>query len=305
MNKKIALIGGSGFIGSALKNYYAKSGCDIVSYEIGSHDSIHDSLGMKTIFSSYKNASIDVSHLIGCNYVFYLIGGEFKLPLSYLDQFQNSLSVFENFLNDITSLSVVPKIIFFSSAGTVYGSSKDYKTESDQLTPFGSYGIIKSTMESILIDFSKNHQLKNLILRVSNPYGIGQIHSAANGFIVNVLKNYFNENPIRLSKDLEIYRDYIFIDDLCDVIFRLTDSDAEGVFNVSSGTSYSLNEILGFIQKAGILFENDIVDYIKPSVKYNFVSNKKLLYQIGNFDFRPIDVGIADIISFFQNNPKI
>ncbi len=305
MKTKIALIGGSGFIGSALKNYYAKIGCDIVSYEIGLHDSEHESLGIKTIVSSQKNAKIDVSYLIGCDFVFYLIGGEFKLPLSYSDQFQNSLPVFEIFLNDITCLGVIPKIIFFSSAGTVYGSSKEFKYESDQLSPFGSYGIIKSTMESILIDFSKNHQLKNLILRVSNPYGIGQIHSVANGFIVNVLKNHFNGNPIRLTKDLEIYRDYIFIDDLCDVIFRLIDSEAEGVFNVSSGTSYSLEEILGFIQKAGILIENDIVDFIKPSVKYNFVSNKKLLNQIGDFDFRSIHFGIAGIISFFQNNPKI
>lgn len=304
MKTKIALIGGSGFIGSALKNYYAKIGYDIVSYEIGLHDSVDDSLGIKIIVSSQKNASIDVSHLIGCKFVFYLIGGEFKSPLSYSDQFHNSLPVFEFFLNDIALLGVIPTIIFFSSAGTVYGSSKDFKIESDQLSPFGSYGIIKSTMESILIDFSISHQLKNLILRVSNPYGIGQIHSVANGFIVNVLKNYFNGNPIRLTKDLDIYRDYIFIDDLCDVIFRLTDSDAEGIFNVSSGTSYSLEQIVGLIQKAGILFENDIVDYIKPSVKYNFVSNKKLLNQIGYFDFMPIDFGIANIISFFQNKPK-
>ena len=45
MKTKIALIGGSGFIGSALKNYYAKNGYDIVSYEIGLHDSVDDSLG--------------------------------------------------------------------------------------------------------------------------------------------------------------------------------------------------------------------------------------------------------------------
>ena len=50
----------------------------------------------------------------------------------------------------VFSLHHVKKIVFVSSAGTVYGKSDQMLDENATTAPFSPYGIIKNTIEKII-----------------------------------------------------------------------------------------------------------------------------------------------------------
>ena len=112
--------------------------------------------------------------------------------------------------------------------------------------------------------------------------------------------NYFQNIEGHLPNDLSIYRDYIFIDDLVSIISILLDKPINGTLNLSSGISYSIEDIIEVIKSNGIDLVNINYNYSKPGLRYNYVSNKKLLDLIGNYDFISLEDGIKLIIDTFK-----
>ncbi len=88
-------------------------------------------------------------------------------------EIEQNLLPFLDFL-DCISESNIKKIVFISSAGTIYGSSNAKLTEDINKFPFSPYGINKLTMEYYLNYYNKKNNLNYDIYRVSNIYGENQ-----------------------------------------------------------------------------------------------------------------------------------
>jgi UDP-glucose 4-epimerase len=296
---KIGIIGASGFIGSSLVEPLLSNGHELVLY--GKELNL-DLVGLNNVIQVQVNGkeNIDIKYFQDCDCIFYLIGGDYKSKISYAPQFEKNVLLFEQFLSDLILLSKLPKIYLFSSAGTIYGSSENLVNERTMINPFGSYGLVKFVLESILENYANTYGFDYLILRITNPYGIKQIKTKSNGLIVNLLNNYFQNTEGHLPNDLSIYRDYIFIDDLVSIISILLDKPINGTLNLSSGISYSIENIIEVIKNNGIDLVNINYNYSKPGLRYNYVSNKKLLDLIGNYDFVSLEDGIKRIIATFK-----
>ena len=82
-------------------------------------------------------------------------------------------------------------------------------------------------------------------------------------------------------------RDFIFIDDLSEILhhFIYTQKNINGVFNVGSGKSYSLNEVIETFKLLNINLRISMKDYIKPDSSRINIS--KLLRQS---DFKYTDL---------------
>ena len=82
-----------------------------------------------------------------------------------------------------------------------------------------------------------------IIARISNPYGPGQDFNKGVGFIDAALKKTLNHEQIEIWGDGSVVRDYIYIEDVCEMIGSLINYDGnEEVFNVSSNQGISLND---------------------------------------------------------------
>jgi UDP-glucose 4-epimerase len=84
--------------------------------------------------------------------------------------------------------------------------------------------------------------MKVTSLRFSNVYGP---HSHRKGSAVaHFFRRILDRRPITVFGDGLQERDFIFVDDLCRGIVQAIDADAEGVFQLGSGSPTSINALL-------------------------------------------------------------
>jgi UDP-glucose 4-epimerase len=250
------VIGGHGFIGSHLVVALLQNGQLVRSF---------DRPGvLPLLVNTGTNANLDVVEgdflsgsdlskaLVDCDICYHLVST--TTPRS-----SNEDPVFDiesNILGTVRLLNEavkagVKKIIFVSSGGTVYGVPTLVPTpESHATNPTCSYGITKLAIEKYLDLYYKLHGLNYSILRVANPYGMGQQSNKGQGAIAVFLHKALRGEEIEIWGDGSIIRDYVYIDDVISALQAAANYDgAEHVFNIGAGKGLSLNGVLDSIDR--------------------------------------------------------
>jgi len=107
------------------------------------------------------------------------------------------------------------------------------------------YALSKKTAEDYCKFYADSYAVKVVVIRPFNLYGAGQLtHFLIPEIILQVLKG----KEIKI-KDLEPKRDYIYITDFIDAIIRSLNINEFQIFNIGSGISYSVGEIIEMVQK--------------------------------------------------------
>lgn len=160
----------------------------------------------------------------------------------------------------------IQKVVFASSGGTVYGNPISLPiTERHPTNPTCSYGITKLAIEKYIHLFHELEGLDYQILRIANPYGPGQNPLQGVGAIVNFTWKIMNNDPINIWGDGSIKRDYLYIDDLVTALIKALEAavnEGGNIYNIGSGVSYSLNEIIAAIEAE--VGKKAIVSYEAP-----------------------------------------
>jgi nucleoside-diphosphate-sugar epimerase len=115
-------------------------------------------------------------------------------------------------------------------------------SETDAVRPNNPYAFSKFQAEEVCRFYHEYFGLAVTIIRPFNVYGAGQHESFVLTRIVRqALDPGVNEIEVL---DLLPRRDYVFVDDLVDALLRTADIGNCTVFNVGSGTSYSVEEAI-------------------------------------------------------------
>ena len=142
----------------------------------------------------------------------------------------------------------VPRIVYLSSGGTVYGNPERVPVAVGRpVNPLCSYGVVKVATEHYLHMFHELYGLSPLILRASNAYGPRQGHLGVQGAIATFLHRVLAGEPIQIWGDGHHVRDYLYVHDLARLCALAGESPAEGTFNAGSGIGYSLTAVLDII----------------------------------------------------------
>ena len=228
LRTKVAVIGSGGFIGSAVVKYLT-----LAQFEVSSFSSNQSLVIGKEIHQNLRKTST----IIWCASRVNPITAETSPNLVELE-----LAEWRNFL-DIWQDQSSPNqtIIFLSSGGCTYSSNTLPFTESSEANGTNKYGILKLAMEKELI----SRQNRYLILRVANVYGPGQMHGRGQGVISEWINSIKNNENLRVFGSLSSFRDYLFIEDLCEGILHSLSLDAKNeIFNLGTGVPTSLETIL-------------------------------------------------------------
>lgn len=256
---KITVLGANGFIGKNLVKSLAASNDDtIVAFDRFSsyqHEASHP-------FNQYGNVSIlpgdffsktDVSNAVeGSDYVFHLISTTNPAIANddpFMDVETNIKPSVELF--QACTEHNVKKLVFLSSGGTVYGDvDSDSIGETTLAEPRSPYGISKLTIEHYLRYFKYVNGLDYVVYRVANPYGTGQNIHGKQGVIPIFMNHIIEDQPITIYGDGEMVRDYIYINDLIDMIVgSYTKNNGHNEYNLGSGQGKSVNEIVAALEK--------------------------------------------------------
>ena len=216
--------------------------------------------------------------------------------------FGHSLRTLENALDCARSLHV-EHFIFFSSS-MVYGHFGGVAvTEDMRLNPIGIYGALKAAGERIVVAYNQVFDLPYTIIRPSALYGprcvsrrVGQIF----------IENAFLGKNLRIEGDGKEKLDFTFIDDLVHGVERcIQHPAAKGeTFNVTYGSGRSIGELAMLVQEA---FPEIDVEFIERDALMPIrgtLSVDKAKDLIGYAPQNPIDIGIPKYIEWYQNLTK-
>jgi UDP-glucose 4-epimerase len=189
----------------------------------------------------------------------------------------------------------VGHVSFASTGGAVYGAQgRERYAETDRTLPVSPYAIGKLAIEHYLGYFAATHGLRSTSFRISNPYGGRQKANRVQGLIPIVLRRIAAGDPVVRLGDGEMVRDYIYVEDLVEMIVRTVGADhRHAVYNLGSGVGHSVNQVLGAIRTA-VGHDFEVVEQPKPATFVDRVvlSTERFVAEFGEVAITPLDEGI-------------
>jgi UDP-glucose 4-epimerase len=202
------------------------------------------------------------------------------------------------FLQSSVALGI-KKYIFLSSGGTVYGPTAFVPiAESAATNPISSHGLTKLMVEKYIQMHGRVDGLDFVILRLSNPYGPGQVFRKGQGLIPSVMDRHAMGLPVQIIGDGQATRDYIFIDDVIDAIEACIVGDArQEILNIASGEGRTVLEVLDAMESViGSKFKREYVGSRKTDVDISVLDITKARSVLSWFPKTPFRAGLEQTL---------
>lgn len=243
----ILVLGGNGFIGYNLVKRFTSREKVRVFDRTWKHEKNNPNIEFLAGDFRYTNFEI---LLEGVDTVFHLISS--SVPFDGTDGLIQDIE--DNLLPTIRFLDVmkrkkVRKIFFVSSGGAVYGECNKPAREDDRLSPECIYAVQKVWVENCLHLYEKYDGIIGYVLRVGNPYGLEINRKKGQGIIPIFVEKIIDGHFIEIWGTGKNKRDYIYIDEVIDAIEAVYRYSGEcRIFNIGTGNSYSIQEIIEWIE---------------------------------------------------------
>lgn len=238
---RLLILGGTGFIGSNVAKLSQARGVS-VSILSRSRAPAHG-IGDTTFYSGDVSSRESLSATLRCarpTHVLYAASSlNPRTELTVDDRDRRSEQIAISHLLDLLDPQT-QRLVYLSSAGTVYGNTTESISEDEPLCPISIYGHVKVACEQLIVR-SREKGLQSAILRLSNPYGPGQDPLGSQGFIAILIGKLLESKQCSVYDNS--YRDYIFIDDAVEAIWKALLTPGSFTLNIASGTSRSAAEV--------------------------------------------------------------
>jgi len=259
--KKVVVTGGAGFIGSHLAEELAGRGYYVITLDdlsTGRMKNIENLLKKEN--AEFIQGSITDLPLLGklfqnVEYVFHQAALS-SVPRSMEDPLTTNEVNIKGTLNVLMAAreNRVRKVVYAASS-SVYGDALALPQKEDMpLNPLSPYALTKLVGEYYCNIFHQLYSLPTVCLRYFNVYGSRQDPQSQYAAAVPAFAERISRNlPPIIFGDGEQSRDFTFIQDVVRANILAAVNDAEGVYNIGSGKSVTINQlakaILNLMQK--------------------------------------------------------
>ncbi len=245
---KVLVTGGYGFIGSHVVERFEKEGHEVFIIDNMSSGKVEN------VSCKHKFYKIDVEDK-SCEYVFknnkvdivVHLAAQINVTTSLEDPFLDTKTNILGLVNmlELSAKYKIKKFIFASSAAIYGNNEKIPLTEEEIAEPLSPYGISKYMGEKYCEKWNDIYNLDTICFRFSNVYGPRQGIIGEGGVISIFMDNIVKDQKITLNGNGEQTRDFIYVSDLTDALFKAAESDiSHGVYNLSSNSRSSLNNLI-------------------------------------------------------------
>lgn len=150
-----------------------------------------------------------------------------------------------NLLDALARLPIKPKKVLLASSANVYGNQGGEVAIAETFCPkpVNHYGTSKLAMEHMAATYAD--QLPLVITRPFNYTGVG--HDLR--FVIpKIVDHFVRKAPVIELGNLDVYREYNDVRQVCDIYLKLLDAGAVGeTYNVCSGRAVPLREVLAIM----------------------------------------------------------
>lgn len=309
MPKVCVVTGGAGFIGSHLARRLVENGSrvrvidNLVSGNLENLKGIEDSIVF--LCGDIRDLRFLRTVFIGAEVVFHQAA-----LTSVPESIENPLLVNEvNITGTVNVLTAAKecgvKRVVIASSSAVYGNSQ-ILPKSEDLTPepVSPYAITKLAGEMYSKFFSQFSGVETVCLRYFNVYGPRQNPNSEYAAVIPrfISRMLHGKRPI-VYGDGEQSRDFVYIDDVVEA--NLLAASADGVagecFNIASGVSFSLNELVELINR--LLGTRLRPKYESPrvgDVKHSCASIEKARKLLGYAPTTSLEQGLRATIEWYK-----
>jgi UDP-glucose 4-epimerase len=295
---KILITGGAGFIGSHLVDRLIARGDRILvidNYATGRLDNLTPHPNLTVI-----EGTIADSALVNRIFREFLPEIVVHAAASYRDPKDWAEDVKTNALGSAILVQAseelkVKRLIYFQTA-LCYGLHplEQPITLSHPIRPEGSsYAISKTTGEQYI----QLSSLDFISFRLANAYGPRNL----SGPLPTFFHRLANNKPCFV---MDTRRDFIYIDDLIEVVVKALDGNGnKGFYHVSSGADYSIKELFdATVNAMGIILESDVE--VRPRAPEDaltiLLDPSKTNQDFGWEVITPLDVGVGKAIEWYM-----
>lgn len=274
----ILITGHKGFIGSNLVKRL--SAHTIVGVDLKENHSCLDSNYINALFEFYHfDAVIHLAAIAGVGY-----------SVEHSEEvLANNIIGFDVMAKAAIKHNV--KHFIYASSSSVYG---------DDGTQKSPYAVSKATNELQAAMYSNLSDMKFTGLRFFTVYGEGIREDLA---ISKFIKSIENDEPLYVYGDGSQSRDFTYVDDICEAIKLILESDKDWkneVFDAGYGESTTVNELIDMLKELiNPSFDNVIYQDKKPYDVMETLADTDKLYEW--FGFRP-KYDIKEGLSIFIKN---
>lgn len=308
-NKKVAVTGGLGFIGSHLIGKLNEDN-DVVIIDNQTSGNIKniedlDFTKIDTDFSDITQANLE-QIFEDVDYVFHMAAVT-SVPLSVNDPLKS------NEVNITGTLKVLEaakncevKKLILSSSSAVYGETETVPiNEKNPINPLSPYAVTKATGELYCRVYSEIYELSTIALRYFNVFGPKQDPKSQYAAVIPIFidKLLKNESPV-IYGDGEQTRDFVSVKQIVEANILAAKSNETGSYNIGLGRSTSINQLFGMIKDImgkdiSPIYENERAGEIKHSVAD--ISKAKSIGYTPKNDFKE---ELAETVEWFNSKLK-
>lgn len=300
---KVLVTGGAGFIGSHTVDCLVRRGASVAAVDnlsTGSREFLRPDVqfyemdiahsGLEEVFLREKPDA--VIHL----------AAEVSVPESVRDPVRNATV---NILGTLRVLecsrrSGARKFVYASSCA-VYGDPKQTPIpETHPLQPLSAYGISKMVPEFYLRVYQLAYSMSCVALRYANVYGPRQRIAGEGAVVPSFITRLFSDQSPVIYGDGTQTRDFVSVQDVAEANVRAVESGAEGVFNISSGVSTSIQALYEMLKSET---GRDIPAEYRPArpgdILHSLLDPRMAMKALGWRPSRSLRQGLRETARFF------
>jgi dTDP-glucose 4,6-dehydratase len=213
-----------------------------------------------------------------------------------------------NVIGVFTILEILKKYkkkLIHISTDEVFGSLKNETADENfRFNPSSPYSATKASSELLINSYNLTYDCDCIITRCTNNYGPRQYPEK---LIPKVILLAQNDKKIPIYGNGKNVRDWIFVNDHCNAIFKVLEKGKSGEsYNISS--KYELDNITIVEKILEIMGKSsDLIEFVEDRPGHDFrysLDSSKISKEIGWKNKISFEEGIKETVKWYQKNQK-
>jgi len=309
MEKRFAITGATGLLGSNLVNDLINLGYDVSVL-------IKDQNSRSILNSSVNKIYGDISDKRDIEFFIQRSNPTHFVHLAAQTQAYDSLKYpYQTFYNNVVgTLNILEslrefggcKAILVASSDKAYGELTNAKyLENHPLNGVYPYDASKSTTDIVSNSYRKTYGMPIIVTRACNMYGIGDYNRQR--LIPGIVYAHLKKTVFIIRNAGIDCREYVHVDDVVNAYKGLLDyaenDNKYGVFNISSGDVYKTIDLFHLVENAiGASIRYEVVSNTSLEIKKQVMDSTLLKNEIGWLPRKNLESSIHEIVHWYKNN---
>ncbi len=295
---RVLITGGGGFIGSNLADRLLADGHEILAidnFATGRRDNLREQDGLTLVDGSIADReTLDrVFEGFGPDAVAHA-AASYKDPDAWVEDARTNTLGTVNVV-EASRAAEVNKLVYFQTA-LCYGTNplETPITLDHPIRPDSSYAISKTGGEQYI----QLSGIPYVSLRLANVYGPRNL----SGPLPTFFQRLSESKPCFV---VDTRRDFVYVDDLLEVVIAALNGTGEGIYHVSSGSDYAIKDLFDAVVEAmGIELEEEVE--VRPRSKEDapsiLLDPSRTEQDFGWNANVPLSRGVAEAIEWYREN---